>query len=179
MLILVVGKTCSGKDYVAHHIESKYGFHRIVSYTTRPMRVDDKEGVSHYFISEEQANEYSPCDMFAYTEINGYKYFTLRSQIANKDVVYVIDPNGIKDIDALGVPYSVLYIDVPEAIIRKRAYSRGDSTLLVEARLGAEREQFDTYKAEHDDIYLIKNTGTFGDLVRYVDSCMGEIMARK
>ena len=70
-----------------------------ISYTTRLKRECETEGVEHYFITDEQADEIikDKEKILAYTVINNCKYFTLTDQMIDHNV-YIIDPNGIKDI---------------------------------------------------------------------------------
>jgi len=70
-----------------------------ISYTTRLQRLGETDGVEHLFISEEKADEIlkDKDKILAYTEINNRRYFTLTDQMKDHNV-YIIDPNGIKDI---------------------------------------------------------------------------------
>ena len=70
-----------------------------ISYTTRLKRECETEGVEHYFITDEQADEIikDKEKILAYTVINNCKYFTLTDQMIDHNV-YIIDPNGIKDV---------------------------------------------------------------------------------
>lgn len=51
--IVLFGKTGSGKTTVAKEME-KLGIKRLISYTTRPKRSDEKDGVEYHFVSEDQ-----------------------------------------------------------------------------------------------------------------------------
>ena len=172
MVILIVGKTCSGKDTVAHHIAERYGFHRIVTYTTRPMRADDVQGVSHHFITVEERKQYSDEELFSPTEIAGYEYFMLKSQFLSGDVVCIVDPKGVEDVKALGVEYGVIYVEAPEAMILCRAEERGTNINVVMERLNAERNRFDSYRDSATYNYRINNIQTVRALKIKVDSCM-------
>ena len=136
-MVCVLGRTCSGKDSLIKTaanmanvkiidtlekatesicLHPKYEF--VVSYTTRPKRDCETDGVEHIFITEEEysrdyAKKYE--NKLAYTEIDGNKYFTLYSQIdeihKRGDIpIYIIDPNGLmeltsklKDIDIYNI----------------------------------------------------------------------------
>lgn len=37
-LLVLMGKSCSGKDTIANELVNKHGYENFVSYTTRPMR---------------------------------------------------------------------------------------------------------------------------------------------
>ena len=54
MLLILTGPTCSGKTTVAKILEQDHDFSRLVTYTTRPKRENEVEGVDYYFVSEEE-----------------------------------------------------------------------------------------------------------------------------
>lgn len=173
MVILIVGKTCSGKDTVARYIEKHYGFNRIITYTTRPMRPDDVQGVSHHFVSKEEMSAYNKADIFSPTKIDGYSYFMLRDQFTNGDSVCIVDPKGVRDFMKLGVEHHVVYVDCPENMILERADARGTDCRVVSSRLDSERERFDSYRDSMDYTYKINNISSIDELEAKVALCMG------
>ena len=54
MLLILLGKTCSGKTTIAKELEMKHGFHRIPTTTCRPMRKGEIQDIDYHFISEEE-----------------------------------------------------------------------------------------------------------------------------
>ena len=58
-LFLVMGKSATGKDHiykaVLEKLENK--LKPVVSYTTRPMRAGETEGVEYHFVSEKRMEE--------------------------------------------------------------------------------------------------------------------------
>ena len=53
MLLVICGKMCSGKDTVVKRLINK-GFKKIVTYTTRPKRKGETNGVDYHYISKEE-----------------------------------------------------------------------------------------------------------------------------
>lgn len=173
MVLTIVGKTCSGKDTVAKHLERKYGIPNVVTYTTRPMRPDDVDGVSHHFITREDMQKFNPDDMFAYTEIDGYSYFSLKQQFNGDDlIVYVLDPRGIEDLLKANIPFKSLYVDCPEPTILSRAAERGTDTGVVTSRLESERAMFDDFKGARKYDAYVNNIETVDILLASVDTCL-------
>lgn len=172
MVILIVGKTCSGKDTVARRIEEMYGFHRIISYTTRPMRPDDVEGVSHYFLTKEEREKFDDDDIFSPTFIDGWEYFILKSQLCDGNCVYIVDPKGVEDVQALGVESYAVYIDCPEELILSRAAERNTDPGVVKSRLDSERERFDSFRDFGSHIGFINNNESVDCLKSATDTCM-------
>ena len=54
MLTFIMGKTCSGKTRIVEELCKKYGYHKLVTYTTRPMRKAERDGVDYHFISAKE-----------------------------------------------------------------------------------------------------------------------------
>lgn len=51
----LMGKSSSGKDTIFKELlKGPEGFRQIVSYTTRPIRVGEKEGVEYHFVDEQE-----------------------------------------------------------------------------------------------------------------------------
>lgn len=82
--IVLVGETAVGKDTVANELCERYDYKLAKSHTTRPKR--DKEGETHYFISEEDYTKYNPEERLAETEVNGYHYFLHPSEVEEADI---------------------------------------------------------------------------------------------
>ncbi len=94
-IYLIVGQSGSGKSTMAESLESTYGIKIIQSYTTRPKRYDNEKG--HIFVSDEEFDNLK--DIVAFTEFCGYRYCATAEQIESNDL-YIIDPAGVKSIDA-------------------------------------------------------------------------------
>lgn len=50
-IVTISGPSGVGKDTVIGHLENEFGFQKIVSFTTRPPRPGEQDGVSYHFIS--------------------------------------------------------------------------------------------------------------------------------
>ena len=91
-LITITGPSGAGKDTVARMLSEMGDYKVLCSYTTRPKREGEIDGVEHHFV--EQCNV--PRDkMVAYTQYGGYEYWVTIDQITNKSI-YVIDEDGLK-----------------------------------------------------------------------------------
>jgi guanylate kinase len=185
-LILVIGKTSSGKDTVAKHIGRKYDIPMVCSYTTRPMRDYEEDGVQHYFVSKEKMKEIMETEsIVAYTKFpkTGVEYCATLEAIKSDIAVYIIDPSGVEWFKENGciddVSLTSIYVDLSEEEIQRRAKKRGDKTDSVKNRLDSEREQFDAFKESKEYDYLIDNSGTYKELLCKVDAIMEEaVLAR-
>ena len=93
-LITITGPSGAGKDTVARMLSEMGGYQVLCSYTTRPKREGEIDGVEHYFVEK--------CDvphdkMLAYTQYGGYEYWVTIDQVKDK-AIYVIDEAGLQDL---------------------------------------------------------------------------------
>lgn len=139
-IILLVGKSGSGKSSVANALNARYGLTSIESYTTRPPRFNGETG--HIFVSKENFPLRS--EWVAWTLFNGYEYCATKQQVDENDV-YIIDPAGVeyfKDrYDGNKKPI-VIYLSATEDTCRTHMIHRGDSPLDVADRLLNDKKEF-------------------------------------
>ncbi|MDD3221152.1 MAG: guanylate kinase [Lachnospiraceae bacterium] len=59
-LFCIMGKSASGKDTIFKRLvqEERLGLKTVVSYTTRPMREGEKDGVEYHFVSREALEDF-------------------------------------------------------------------------------------------------------------------------
>ena len=168
---LFIGRTVSGKSSIAKAVCEKMGLTQVVSYTTRPMRKSEKNGTDHIFISDEEVKQYEN-DIAAYTEINGYKYFTTYDVIDKSDI-YVIDPIGVDNLKIkCGDRYEFveIYIRTPQDLSETRTRLRGDKLKDFKQRWVAENQQFTDYENRHTFAWHLRNDRPFDESVDKVCS---------
>lgn len=119
-MILIVGRSGSGKDFLAREL-SRSGLKQVMSYTTRPPRRPDEN--THIFIKPEESAAYQ--DKIATTEINGYEYFATKQQMKDNDI-YIIDPHGLYELldHCPDISFTVVYIQADYQIRQKKALDR-------------------------------------------------------
>ena len=139
MIIALLGASGSGKSEIEKILSNKYGYKKIVSYTTRKPRNGEVYGKDYYFISNEQFITSLSNDVFAeYDEYSqGRLYGTAKEDyIGNEDKVIVLTPHGLRQLKK----------NIPDANI---------FSVLVEANLGTRMKRYidrcGVYKFNFDD----------------------------
>ena len=93
-VVAIIGESGSGKTTAARMLASEAGFGYICSYTTRPIRIDEIDGIDHFFVSAQDKPQAE--EMSAYTLFGDFEYWTTWSQFKpNRLNVYVIDEDGV------------------------------------------------------------------------------------
>ena len=180
ILIILTGKTASGKDTVMSQLLSKYPqMKRVVSTTTRSPRKGEKDGVDYNFISEPQFRQKMEAgDFIEYVEYGGNLYGSEKSQISdvqNQDLIWRIDPSRagqikdlIKDIKVL-----VIYLTVDDSVILKRLSSRGLSHEEINKRMQEDQKFWQQFKDNYD--YIVENVpGKLDETVKQVAKIINE-----
>ena len=127
-------------------------FKTVVSYTSRPMRDYETEGVEHYFVNDIKATEILANETIcAYTEIGSYVYFVTKKELEKpENNLYVIDPNGIKFLFSKWKnlrKFVIIYVETDELTRLLRAMQRpGYNEEVYRDRVISEDSQFSRFE---------------------------------
>ncbi len=123
--IILVGKSCSGKTYLKTKLIAK-GWEPSVSFTTRPMREGEVEGVDYNFVTKELFEKAISLWLFLeHNEWKGWYYGT--PDPGPKPKVFILTPAGIKQLPKeFRAKCTILYLATPEALRIERLIKRGD-----------------------------------------------------
>jgi guanylate kinase len=180
-LFVLAAPSGGGKtSLVVALLEREPGIRLSVSYTTRPPRPGETDGVHYRFIDEAHfAKLKSAGEFLEHAHVHGNWYATsatwLREQItAGHDVLLEIDWQGAAQVRRL-IPDAVLIFILPPTLasLRERLEKRGqDSAEVIARRLDAAREEMRHYS---DFNYVIMNQ----DFARAVDDLSAIVRAAR
>lgn len=160
IVLAIVGKSASGKDYFAKMLAKEiFYITPIVSWTTRPPREGEKEGIDYHFVSEEEfLAAKQKGEFLEWSSFNGWYYGTPHSAIETDDVyVGVFNLDGLSSLMLHQDMYDVLpiYMDAPWPVRLKRSIKReGKFSKEMVRRMFADHQDF-----AHDKYNLIKKLG--------------------
>ena len=150
MIIVLVGKTASGKTTVANELCKHHGYKGIITYTTRPMRENEVQDVDYHFISDEQFNK-----MVENNEFTEYKRYntahgvwsygsiiTLEQEYSDDCYVIILTPQGLKDLSKKISRYIAFYLNVDFKTQLERLKKRGDEEQQIIKRLKNDAKDF-------------------------------------
>ncbi len=134
MITLYIGKSASGKDtYLKKQI--KCGVEPIISYTTRPMRVNEENGVDYNFVTADEFLELDKQGKLMETRVYNTVFNGIPATWAygspkvdpDKDLVAIVDIKGAKSyIKEYGPKnINIVYVYADDDIREERARQRG------------------------------------------------------
>lgn len=180
-MLIIVGKTASGKDTIVKELVSKHGFKKVVTYTTRPMRKKEIPEVTYHYITEQEFLEKVQKGFFA--EYKAYKteegiwyYGSALQDYTNADEkrVIILTPSGLKDVLKLKIEFSSVYMYANQTTIKHRLAERGDRKEEADRRL--KQDNIDFKGVEHivDKIIYNNETDTLENVVAKILKVFGE-----
>lgn len=157
-MICLVGPSGSGKTTLANIASKELNISTLCSYTTRPKRENEVNGIDHFFVSKDKMP--TKDKMLAYTKFGDYEYWANIEQIpTDKPIIYVIDEKGLMMLlEEWGDKYDIV------SILIKR-----DRKLIIET-VGKERVNRDKSRVKIDENSydaVISNNGSFTEFLKY------------
>lgn len=166
-VLCIIGHSGSGKTTIEQLLEKSFPMHfkRVVSYTTRPMREGEHEGVEHRFVESSRVPHTG--NVLAYTRYGDYEYWTEPEDLVTGKInIYVIDVEGyryLKEFHDNELEIRVMYV--------KRS-SRDNID-----RERAERDMGRMQLTPDDIDITLRNEGSISDLMANVlNNIFGYIM---
>ena len=129
MNIILLGKSASGKDYTSNLLV-KQGYEKIISYTTRPMRSNEKEGIDYYFVDLDtmldMIKNHELLEYRVYHTVYGDWYYGVKKEENIDNKVIITDVQGCKEwIKEYGRDkFKIYYLDCKDKVRLERAKNR-------------------------------------------------------
>ena len=133
IIVAIVGKSGSGKTVLSKRLKEFADIPYICSYTTRPMRNGEIDGVEHIFLPQDTVIPKKE-DMLAYAYFGGYHYWALHSQV-DDIVTYVIDEKALVDmIESFSDRYDIIkvYVDRSDINVDEERMNRDNDRVIMD-----------------------------------------------
>lgn len=155
IIICIVGPSGCGKTDMSKYLEKTMGIKSLVSYTNRPLRPGEIDGIDHWFVDTEtmKKHHYNK-DFIAYTQFGGYLYGALHSDCQHHKIcTYVVDEFGLEQ---LSKNYSLMYQII--AVYIKRSEAARKKSGITKERIKRDNSR----KKLPEEFYdcIIENNGT-------------------
>jgi guanylate kinase len=163
VLFIVSAPSGTGKTTLVERLVKVTGRLKMSrSYTSRPPRADEKDGVDYNFVSREQFERMAAAHEFLeWADVFGNLYGTAAADTARcmdsgNDVVLVIDVQGARKVRARGLPHVGIFVLPPSyQVLEQRLRGRSkDDDEAIRKRLQVARDEVSSFE-EYD--YLVVN----------------------
>ena len=165
-MIVLTGMSCSGKTAILKAL-CRFGYRKVVTFTTRPPRPKEKNGDDYWFISNKEFDSKIANGDFAETETfktvaGTWRYGSELRAYGGFNRAIILTPAGIRHIRSTypDIDIMVFYIEAPEFVRWKRMKDRGDNKQEVARRMMRDKEDFADIQELAD--YTIVNDGSLG-----------------
>lgn len=162
MIVVLLGATASGKDYYKTRLLQELDLTSVVTYTTRPIRQGEVEGVTYHYVSDEEMSKMIESDeMLEYsvydTVYGKWTYGTHIDSFKDKHCICILDYQGYKKVKELYGNKVIAFLIERDEDARREAYlSRGGDLDEYLRRSIADRKKFDLAQFDRD-IWCINN----------------------
>jgi guanylate kinase len=152
-MIVLIGESASGKSSIETNLVRRYGYNKIVSYTTRQPRAGEVNGVDYHFIDTDEFLELKEKGFFAESaQYRGWHYGVAKEDCTN-DKVAVLTPHGLRQISKIkDIDIVSFYINVPRRDRLIKILQRGDDVEEAYRRSLSDVGMFDGIEDEVDFI---------------------------
>ena len=156
-MLVILGESGSGKTTLIKGLAgSKSKYKRIVTYTTRPPRTGERDGVDYHFISEQDYHYLDKHDFFAESmNYRGWFYGIAKEDCMEENSAAVLTPHGLRIMKKLGIPTISIYLDVDRRTRMIKMLERGDEIEEAYRRNLTDVGEFDGVSDEVD--FVIQN----------------------
>ena len=181
-ILILLGKTTSGKDTIVNKLVDEYDFKKLITYTTRPKRKNEKNGVVYHYITEENFKQRIEEGFFAEwktynTEFGVWYYGTALEDLEKADdkTIIILTPDGYRDIiKKLPDKPKSIYIYANNATIKNRLVKRGDDENEAKRRLEHDNIDFKGIENKVDKIVYNNDGEKIEDVIQKILTYMEE-----
>lgn len=182
-MIILCGKTCSGKNFL-RDLLLEQGVQPVVTYTTRPMREGEENGKTYHFLSKDEFERRKEKGFFfestSYTSASG-EVFYYGSNFTKEDdkKIIILNPDGVKALrnaKSLEVTPVVFFIDAPLNTLWERLIERGDNLDNARERLKIDKKDFENIEKCVDFTLMNDGKTPANDIVRDILAYHAEVL---
>ena len=179
-MIVLMGKSSSGKDRILNELIKKHEYKKVVRYTTRPRRKGEKDGDTYHYISvddfKQKIHDYFFVEWKDYSTVEGIWYYgTSLEDVKNADdkTAIILPPDRYKEVKNTDNKFTSIYIYANNATLKNRLNKRGDNKEEAKRRLEHDNEDFKGAEYLADKI-VYNNDGTnINDVVNKILEFIG------
>lgn len=176
MILVICGKSASGKDTVAKKLVEEYGYKRIVTYTTRPPRAGEIPEETYHYIMDQDFQEKINVGFFAewraYNTISGTWYYGSAKEDYECDGknVIILTPSGYREArDKINGKIRCIYLYADIETILSRLSNRNDKNDDIRRRVESDNRDFAGFESAADKIIYNEWNDSIDDVCKKIN----------
>lgn len=157
-MLILYGRSASGKTEVAKNLIKCYGFNKIITYTTRAIRPNEENHVDYHFLTVDEFNKLKDDNFFFETvEYNHNFYGTANADLTINKVV-ILEPNGVEFYvnNCKELKY-IVYLKCCDKTAKSRMLLRKDNLDVIDKRIKLDAEVFSSKNEVFADFVVDTN----------------------
>lgn len=170
-MIVIVGESGGGKSSVAKELGERFDYKSVITYTTRPMRSGEEDGVDYHFVDERQLDKMRD-SLCLEANYRGWHYAADINDLT-EDSVMVVTPSGLRELNRRGIELTSVYLNVPRRDRLIQLLKRGDDIEEAYRRSLSDVGQFDGVE---DEVDIVINNPKYK---KSVENIVQEILQKK
>lgn len=169
-MLVLIGASASGKTEIAKILIKDFGFHKMVTTTTRRKRKGEVNHVDYHFVTLNKFTKMKQQQKFLETVKYNENFYGTPKEGATIDKVLIVEPEGANEIYKQKVKNNVfMLLETDEETRKNRMLSRGDNLIQVLDRLHRDDEYFNEKKLAHIDYKINTSTLNQYDLASVIN----------
>lgn len=142
-MLILMGPSASGKTEVAKILEKKYNLKKVITHTTRTMRVNEINDIDYHFVSKDKFIIMKNNNEFIETTTYNDNFYGTSKNEINDNKCVILDPIGAKAFYNLNDNHIyIVYLKCDESIRINRMISRKDNIDIINKRIESDRITF-------------------------------------
>jgi guanylate kinase len=170
-MIILIGASASGKSTIEKELV-EIGYKNIISYTSRPIRENEKNHRDYHFISEKEFISFKMLNFFAESTIYNSWHYGIALEDLKPESIAVVEPYGFRQLlkksKINNFDIISFFIDAPERIRLIRMINRGDNLMEAFRRIFSDQGVFQGVQEE--TTYIVNNDRPLQETIDEIDS---------
>ena len=168
-MLVMIGASASGKTEISKLIFKNHNFKKMITYTTRPMRIGEINGVDYHFITKEEFIEKNKNNEFLETTLYNDNYYGTAFKDAAFDKILIVDPYGAnKLVEKMPNQVCLFLLQASKEVRSNRMKARGDNPEDIRRRLDGDDLYFDIKNIKHIDFIIDTNGHSLDTLAEMI-----------
>lgn len=178
-MIVLVGASATGKSVVVKKMGELFGVQKIVTYTTRPMRVGEVNHVDYHFVSQEDFLSKKENNYFLETAYYNNNYYGTAMEDISNNKVLIVEPSGANVYyRKLNGKVFIVYLKASEEERKERMIRRGDSLESIQKRMLGDIQYFDIKNFDNIDIIVDTDNNSVEEVANIIYSKYKELFIK-